>query len=66
MDKVFVIEQMLAPGIWELFSDTFYTDEREANADCLSFVKDIKRLANKDITVRVTTLTNIKNKSHDR
>lgn len=65
MNEVFIIERMVAPGIWELASDAFYISEKEALTACIQLMK-IMHKTGKGVCARITTLTNIKNKSHDR
>ena len=55
MNKIFVIERMIAPGIWELLSETFYLDKKEAQDDCSDIVK-FKRKTNTGFAARVTEL----------
>lgn len=35
MNEVFVIEKMVVIGVWELMSNIFYTEEKEALDVCL-------------------------------
>ena len=58
MNEVFVIERMVAPGIWELASDVFYTTEKEALSDCIQLMKLLQQ-TDKGACTRVTMLTNI-------
>ena len=39
MTEVFVIEKMIAPGIWELLSNKAYKNERNALDDCEHIIK---------------------------
>ena len=57
MKEIFVLEKMVALGMWELMSDTFFTDKREAldvSIDIMNKMKD----RDKNFAVRVTTLVN--------
>lgn len=55
MSEIFVIERMIVVGVWELFSDRFYTDKKKALDDCLGIVK-IMQEKDKTFAARVTTL----------
>lgn len=55
MKEVFVIEQMVALGYWELMSDIFYTDEKEAVDMCLKAMQ-IRQQTDKNYCARVTKL----------
>lgn len=55
MDEIFVIERMLVVGVWELFSETFYTDEKKALDDCLGIMKMMQE-KDKKFVARVTKL----------
>ena len=65
MNEVFIIERMIAPGIWELASNTFHTTEKEALSDCIQLMK-LMQQTDKGACARVTKLTNvnIKNKQN--
>lgn len=55
MKEVFVIEKMLAPGIWELLSSTFYVDEKKAVNDCLHIMETMHK-TDETFAARVTKL----------
>lgn len=55
MNDVYVIEQMIAVGYWELASRKFYTDERQVTNDCLSLI-EFRRKTDKGFCARVTKL----------
>lgn len=55
MESVFVIEKMVVIGIWEIFSNSFYTDEKEAIDKCLSITKRMQKI-DKHFKARVTKL----------
>ena len=59
MNEVYVIEQMIAVGYWELASRKFYTDERQVTNDCLSLIK-FRRKTDKGFCARVTKLEIVK------
>lgn len=55
MKEVYVLERMLAPGVWELINQVFYTEKKEALKDLLSYMESMKKM-DKDPAARVTTL----------
>ena len=55
MKEVFVIEQMVALGYWELMSSTFFNDERIAVNKCLEVMR-IRQQTDKNYCARVTKL----------
>ena len=55
MKEVFVIEKMVVIGVWELLSNTFYTDEKKALDDCLDIMHRIHE-KDKTFCARVTKL----------
>ena len=55
MKEVFIIERLLAPGIWELFSNVFFTKELEAIDECLRINKQMQQ-REKNFCARVTKL----------
>lgn len=55
MEEIFVIERMIVVGVWELFSETFYTDERKALDDCLDIMKTMQK-TDKNFAARVKKL----------
>lgn len=59
MRKIFVLERMVALGVWELMSDTFYTDEREALDVSIDVMKKGQEY-DKNFAVRVTKMVNNK------
>ena len=61
MREIFVLERMVALGVWELMSDTFYTDEREALDVSIDVMKKGQEY-DKNFAVRVTKMVNNKNK----
>ena len=61
MNEVFVIEKMVVVGLWELMSDTFFTDEKKALDVCLDVTLKMQKM-DKSFSARVTKLT----KSEDK
>lgn len=55
MTEVFVIEKMIAVGIWELLSNKAYKNERKALDDCEHVIKFMQK-TNKNFAARVTKL----------
>lgn len=55
MDKVYVIEECLAPGVWVLLSDRFYITKSEATDVCLKVCQSMKKYK-KFFKARVTEL----------
>lgn len=61
MDEVFVIEKMVVIGVWELMSNIFYTDEKEALDVCLDVTLKMQKI-DKDFSARVTKIVSNKEK----
>ena len=59
MNKVFVIEKMVAVGFWELMSNAFWTDEKEATLQCLHVIKSMRKI-DPGFCARVTKLKTVK------
>lgn len=57
MKEVYILERMLAPGVWEKISPVFYEDKNEAISDLENYVESLKKLK-KNPTARLTTLEN--------
>lgn len=55
MDKVYVIEEFLAPGVWVLLSDRFYITKSDATDACLKVCQSMKKYK-KFFKARVTEL----------
>ena len=55
MGDIFVIEKMVVIGIWELMSNTYYTDEKVALDICLNIMKTMQK-TDKNFCARVTKL----------
>jgi len=55
MDKVYVIEECLAPGVWVLLSDRFYIKKSDAIDECLKVCQNMKKYK-KFFKARVTEL----------
>ena len=58
MKEIFIIEKMVVIGVWELFSNTFYTDEKKALDECLSIMKRMQEI-DENFCARVTKLQRI-------
>lgn len=58
MNEVFVIEKMVAIGVWELLSTAFYTDMQVAIDAQISINKKMKEMK-KSIVTRITTLKKV-------
>jgi len=59
MGDIFVIEKMVVIGVWELMSNTYYTDEKVALDNCLHIIKTMQK-TDKNFCARVTKLEAIK------
>lgn len=57
MKEVYILERMLAPGVWEKINSVFYEDKNEAISDLENYVELLKKFK-KDPTARLTTLEN--------
>ena len=55
MIEVFIIEKMVAPGIWELLSDIAYLNKSTALTECESATKVMQKI-DKNFTARVSKL----------
>lgn len=58
MEEIYVIERMISIGIWELFSDGFYTNEKEALDACLKLIHKMHHI-DKNFVARVKKLKKI-------
>jgi hypothetical protein len=55
MVEVFIIERMIAPGIWELLSDTAYLNKSTALTECEFAIKTMQK-TDKNFAARVSKL----------
>ena len=58
MNEVYVIEKIVVVGIWELATDKFYTDEKEALNECENLTAAMQKY-DQSFRARVKKLTNI-------
>lgn len=54
-ETVYVIERMLAPGIWDLASEVYYTNSKMADAEAAEMAAGAKKIG-KNMTFRTTAL----------
>ena len=55
MTEVFIIEEMVVPGIWEILSNVVYKNEGTAIDKCESIIKYMQK-TDKNFVARVTKL----------
>ena len=64
-NEIYVVEVCLAPGYWELATDTYFTDMESAEAVMMD-IKSIMKTYRKDVPeYRIKPLTNDKTKQHN-
>lgn len=65
MNEIFVIEKMVVVGVWELMSNIFYTDEKEALDNCFDITLKMQKI-DKGFRARVTKLISNKDSKHEQ
>lgn len=56
MDKLYVIEECLVPGIWVLLSDRFFMTKSDATNAYLKVCQSMQKFKKKGFKARVTEL----------
>lgn len=64
-NEIYVVEVCLAPGYWELATDTYFTDMESAEAAKMDIMSIVKKYRKNVPEHRVRTLTNDKTKQHN-